>query len=115
MRHNLAIEFIAEHNHILKLIRNWLLLGIAAVPDLRLTEKPEPQTMKPRRARRDKHRSVGRSGPVHRREILWHVGASRARCGECSRSRIDSTGWICSLGWRRGNHERAQRIADHLV
>src|ERR1700751_3191643 len=45
MRDNLAVEFIAEYNHILKLIGDWVLFRIAAVPNLRLAEEAESRTL----------------------------------------------------------------------
>ena len=45
MRENLAIKFLAEHNHILELIRNGVLLRIATVPNLGFTEEAESRAL----------------------------------------------------------------------
>src|SRR5579884_595117 len=45
MRHDLSVELVAEHNHILELVGNWILLRIAAVPDLRFAEETESRPL----------------------------------------------------------------------
>src|SRR5215471_5622808 len=41
MNGDLSIEFIAQHDHILELVRQWVLFRIAAVPNLCLAEEAE--------------------------------------------------------------------------
>ena len=41
MRRNFPIELVAQNNHVLKLIREGILIRFAAVPDLRFSEEAE--------------------------------------------------------------------------
>jgi hypothetical protein len=42
MRRDFPIELVAQNNHVLKLIREGILVRLTAVPDLRLSEEAEP-------------------------------------------------------------------------
>ena len=68
----------------------------------------------PRRARRPRHRSVGGSGSVDRRQIRGYVGASGDRGGPCSHRRAGSARRLRRLGGGR-RECRVARRADHLV
>ena len=68
----------------------------------------------PRRARRVRHRSLGRSGAGGRRDLRRCVGASGAGAGPCSHSRADPTRRLRRLGG--GRHRcRSSRRADYVV
>ncbi len=45
MRHNLPVELVTQYDQILELIRNRILFGIAAVPNLCLAEKAESRML----------------------------------------------------------------------
>jgi hypothetical protein len=72
------------------------------MPDLDLIDRQRPAAglqpparcpagaPQPRRARRLRHRSVGRSGSADRRRVRWYVGASGTGGGRRSHRRVDS-------------------------
>jgi hypothetical protein len=45
VRHDLAVELVTQHNHILELIGNRILVRISAIPDLGLAEEAEPRPL----------------------------------------------------------------------
>ena len=66
----------------------------------------------PRCTRRFRHRSVGASSPVGRRQARWRVGAPGPRRGRCARGRVDPTRRACRLGGRPHRPGAASSACD---